>query len=110
LFDEAVRQTYEDIKITVSYDHGKYYFYNLIPCEIGHQKYQSHASFLNSITFMDQYGFEEIKWRGYNPNGIFAAHWRLVDSKVKVKHDPNEFEDKLINALKNDFPSEPIWS
>jgi len=74
LFDEEVRRTCEELKIKVKNIHDKYWFYNKIPCEISHHNYQIHASFFNVITSMDQYDFEEVKWRGYDPKDLFIVH------------------------------------
>lgn len=70
------------------------------PCDIGHCTYWSDKSFLKIIYNVDTFYFPKVQWRGYDPHGNFATLCKKLKDYM-VSHEPNLFEDEIIDALNN---------
>lgn len=91
---EIIKQMIDEVKIKAIKKGGKP-FYVVPPYRFGDYVYNSWQSMIPAINLMDEYGFMEVKWRGFDPNGYHKASLVKVGAYLRVVHAPDRFEDEL---------------
>lgn len=49
-----------------------------------------------------------MQWRGFYPYGHFVIAWKKLKAYI-VKHEPDAFEDDIIDSLNNEKYLKSIW-
>lgn len=105
---ELVRQLSDDAKIILIKKKKRPDFLQP-PCRIGNIAYNSYQSMLFSGQKMDEYCFDEMEWRPFDPHGYNKQRMEgAARMKFVIQHQPDAFEDALRIMMKTGQPTEEV--